>query len=119
MSPAALTQAAVCERYDALAVECEAARQAWSERRAQIVENEVQGKETEDELRSLQAKCAKSAMSIIYAAASCVNLREELLAVQASLPMCKTAIITSVTVAVRFLTLDYAVVSSRKTAAIS
>jgi len=60
MSPAALTQVAVCERYDALVAECEAARQAWSERRAQIVENEVQGKETEDELRSLQAKCAKS-----------------------------------------------------------
>jgi hypothetical protein len=57
--------------------------------------------------------------AIIYAAASCVNLREELLAVQASLPMCKTAIVTWVTVAVRFLTLDFAAVGSRKTAVIS
>jgi len=57
--------------------------------------------------------------AIIYAAASCLNLREELLAVQASLPMCKTAIVTWLTVAARFLTLDYAAVSSRKTAAIS
>jgi hypothetical protein len=56
---------------------------------------------------------------VIYAAASCVNLREELLAVQASLPMCKTAIVTWLTVAVRFLTLDFAAVSSRKTAVIS
>ena len=57
--------------------------------------------------------------AIIYAAASCVNLREELLAVQASLPMCKTAVVTWLTLAVRFLTLDLAAVSSRKTAVIS
>ena len=60
MSSAALTPAAVCETYDALVAECEAARQTWSERRAQIIECEVQGKETDDELRSLQAKYAKS-----------------------------------------------------------
>jgi hypothetical protein len=57
--------------------------------------------------------------AIIYAAASCVNLREELLAVQVSFPMCKTAVVTWMTTAVRFLTLDFAAVSSRKTAAIS
>ena len=50
MSSAAWTQVAVCETYDALVAECEAARQTWSERRTQIVENEVQGKETDDEL---------------------------------------------------------------------
>lgn len=53
--------------------------------------------------------------AIIYAAASCVNLREELLAVQASLPMCKAAIVAWATVAARLLTLDFAAVSSRKT----
>jgi len=57
--------------------------------------------------------------AIIYAAASCVNLREELLAVQASLPMCKTAIVAWATVATRLLTLDFAAVSSRKTVVIS
>jgi hypothetical protein len=60
MSSAALTQVAVCETYDALVAECEAARQTWSERRAEILESGVQGKETDDELRSLQAKYAKS-----------------------------------------------------------
>jgi len=67
--------------------------------------------------RSMRSHMQLSA--IIYAAASCVNLREELLAVQASFPMCKTAIVTWVTVAVRFLTLDFAAVGSRKTAVIS
>jgi hypothetical protein len=57
--------------------------------------------------------------AIIYAAASCVNLREELLAVQASLPMCKTAIVAWATVAARLLTLDFAAVSSRKSVVIS
>ena len=60
MSPAALTHVAVCETYDALVAECEAARQTWSERRAEIFESGVQGKEKDDELRSLQAKYAKS-----------------------------------------------------------
>jgi hypothetical protein len=57
--------------------------------------------------------------AIIYAAASCINLREELLAVQASLPMCKTTIIAWATVAARLLTLDFAAVSSRKTVVLS
>ena len=60
MSPAVLTHVAVCETYDALVAECEAARQRWSERRAEIFESVAQGKETDDELRSLQAKYAKS-----------------------------------------------------------
>jgi hypothetical protein len=60
MSSAALTQVAVCEAYDALVAECEAARQTRSERRAEILESGMQGKETDDELRSLQAKYAKS-----------------------------------------------------------
>jgi hypothetical protein len=57
--------------------------------------------------------------AIIYAAASCVNLREELLAVQASLPMCKTALVAWMTLAARILTLDFAAVSSRKTVVLS
>jgi hypothetical protein len=57
--------------------------------------------------------------AVIYALASCVNLREELLAMQASLPMCKTAIVSWITVAARVLTLDFSGVVSRKTAAIS
>lgn len=53
--------------------------------------------------------------AIIYAAASCVNLREELLAVQASLPMCKTAIVSWMTMASRFVLHDVFDIFSRKT----
>jgi hypothetical protein len=60
--------------------------------------------------------------AIIYAAASCVNLREELLALQASLPMCKTAIVSWMTLASRFLLdnlVDLFDFSSRKTPLLS
>lgn len=60
--------------------------------------------------------------AIIYAAASCVNLREELLALQASLPMCKTAIASWMTLASRFLLdnlFDLFDFSSRKTPLLS
>ena len=60
MSPTVAVGIAVCETYDALVAECEAARRSWSERRAEIFESGVQGKESDDELRSLQAKYAKS-----------------------------------------------------------
>ena len=60
MSSAAVTQVAVCERYGELAGECEAAKQRWSVRRAEIFESVVRGKEPDDELRSLQAQYAKS-----------------------------------------------------------
>ena len=52
--------------------------------------------------------------AIIYAAASCVNLREELLAFQASLPMCKTAIVSWMTRASHFLLGDLLTMPSRK-----
>ena len=60
MSSAALTQLAVCGAYGALVADCEAARQTWSVRRAEIFDSGVQGKEPDDELRSLQAQYAKS-----------------------------------------------------------
>jgi hypothetical protein len=59
MSPTAVG-VAVCEMYNGLMAECEAARQIWMERRAEIFESGMQGKESDDELRSLQAKYAKS-----------------------------------------------------------
>ena len=64
MSPAAAAAVAVCETYDGLVAECEAARQTWSERRAEIFDSGVQGKDTDDELRCLQAKYAKSYASL-------------------------------------------------------
>lgn len=57
--------------------------------------------------------------AIIYAVASCVNLREELLALQASLPLCKTAIVSWMTVGLRFLLNDLFDLFSRKTALLS
>ena len=51
---------AVCETYDGLAAECEAARQAWNKRRAEIAAQGLRGKEIDDELRRLQAKYARS-----------------------------------------------------------
>jgi hypothetical protein len=52
--------------------------------------------------------------AIIYAIASCVNLREELLALQASLPMVKTAMIGSLTLLSRLLVTDFIELFSRK-----
>ena len=65
--------------------------------------------------RSMPSRMQCSA--IIYAAASCVNLREELLAFQASLPMCKTAIISWITRVSYFLLSDLCAISASKPAA--
>ena len=53
--------------------------------------------------------------AIIYAIASCVNLREELLALQASLPMFKTAVLASFAAISRFLILDTSELFWKKT----
>jgi hypothetical protein len=60
MAPTTFVETAICEGYDRLVAECEAARQAWNERRAEIWASGKQGKETDHELRCLQAKYAKS-----------------------------------------------------------
>jgi hypothetical protein len=52
--------------------------------------------------------------AIIYAVASCVNLREELLALHASFPMFKTAMVASLTTVFRFLVSDLSTLFSRK-----
>jgi hypothetical protein len=52
---------------------------------------------------------------IACAVASCINLREELLALHAGLPMIKTALVSSLTCASRFLLLDWSSFFSKKT----
>ena len=121
MSPAALTHVVVCQRYDALVAECEAASRRGASDALKFSRAECKGRK---QMMSFEA-CKPNTRSrmqlsaIIYSAASCVNVREELLAVQASLPMCKTAIVAWATVAARLLTLDFAAVSPRKTAVTS
>jgi hypothetical protein len=57
--------------------------------------------------------------AIIYALASCVNLREELLALHASFPMLKTTMAASVTAALRFVAPDFLTLFSRKSSLFS
>jgi hypothetical protein len=57
--------------------------------------------------------------AIIYAAAACVNLREELLAFQASLPMCGMAIVSWMTRAWHFLFGDLLALPVRKSASVA
>jgi hypothetical protein len=52
---------------------------------------------------------------ITCAVASCVNLREEMLALHAGLPMIKTALVSSLTCASRFLLWDWSTFFSKKT----
>jgi hypothetical protein len=60
MSPMATVENAVCETYEALVEDCQAARDEWNERRAEIAERGLRGKGIDDELRCLQAKFARS-----------------------------------------------------------
>ena len=52
---------------------------------------------------------------ITCAVASCVNLREELLALHVSLPMIKTALMSLLTRRSRFLLMDWSSLFSKKT----
>ena len=60
MSPMAAVETQVCETYQRLLEDYEAARNEWNERRAEISELGLRGKGTDNELRCLQAKFAKS-----------------------------------------------------------
>ena len=60
MSPMATVENAVCETYEGLVEDCQAARNEWNERRAEIAELGLRGKGIDDELRCLQAKFARS-----------------------------------------------------------
>jgi hypothetical protein len=60
MSPMAAVETQVCETYEGLLENCEAARNEWNERRAEISELGLRGKGIDNELRCLQAKFAKS-----------------------------------------------------------
>jgi hypothetical protein len=60
MSPMAIAENGVCESYDGLVEDCEAARHQWNERRAEIGGLGLRGRGIDDELRSLQAKFARS-----------------------------------------------------------
>jgi hypothetical protein len=56
----AAVETQVCETYPGLLEDCEAARNEWNQRRAEISELGLRGKGIDDELRRLQAKFAKS-----------------------------------------------------------
>ena len=60
MSPMAVVDTQVCETYQGLLEDCDAARNEWNERRTEISELGLRGKGIDDELRCLQAKFAKS-----------------------------------------------------------
>ena len=51
---------AVCAQYEILLKECEAALGAWDERREQIAQSGLSGKEVGDEMLRLQADYAKA-----------------------------------------------------------
>ena len=51
---------AVCAQYEILLNECVAALEAWDERREQIVQSHLSGKEVGDEMLRLQADYAKA-----------------------------------------------------------
>ena len=50
----------VCAQYETLLTECEAALEAWDERREQIAQSGLSGKEVGDEMLRLQADYAKA-----------------------------------------------------------
>ena len=60
MSAAARVENEVCETYQGLLEQCQAAREAWNRRRAEISELGLRGKGIDNELRRLQAGFAKS-----------------------------------------------------------
>jgi hypothetical protein len=60
MIPLGTVRTAVCDTYEELFEECNAARKNWNQRRAEIAELSLRGKEIDDELRCLQARFAKS-----------------------------------------------------------
>jgi hypothetical protein len=49
-----------CAQYEILLKECEAASEAWDERREQIAQSGLSGKEVGDEMLRLQADYAKA-----------------------------------------------------------
>jgi len=53
-------ETAVCAQYEILLKECEAALEAWDERREQIAESHLSGKEVGDDLLRQQADYAKA-----------------------------------------------------------
>jgi hypothetical protein len=60
MSPAAAVENSICETYQGLLEDCQAARDAWNKRRAEISELGLRGKGIDNELRRLQAGFARS-----------------------------------------------------------
>lgn len=60
MSPAATVENQLCDTYQRLSEQCQAAREAWNRRRAEISDLGLRGKGIDNELRRLQAGFAKS-----------------------------------------------------------
>ena len=60
MHPKLTFQTAVCTDYERLLYECKIALDTWDERREEVVESGLVGKEAGDELLRLQANYAKA-----------------------------------------------------------
>jgi len=60
MNSTVANKTAICAQYEILLEECEAALEAWDERREQIAQSRLSGKEVGDEMLSLQADYAKA-----------------------------------------------------------
>ena len=60
MSATVFEMAATCETHQGLLDECNAARNEWNSRRAEISKLGLRGKKIDNELMRLQAKFAKS-----------------------------------------------------------
>ncbi len=60
MSQKLVFQTAVCTEYERLLGECKAALDAWEERRQEMIESGLTGKEVGDGLLRLQANYAKA-----------------------------------------------------------
>jgi len=60
MNSTVALETAVCAQYEILLKECEAALEAWDERREQIAQSHMSGTEVGDELLRLQADYARA-----------------------------------------------------------
>src|SRR6266852_2752104 len=60
MTTAVCIKTAVCAKYERLLEECQSAWKVWNEERSEIHRSHLRGKNSDDQLRNLQAKYAKA-----------------------------------------------------------
>jgi hypothetical protein len=71
MSKVQFVKTALCSNYQTLLEECERALATWNDRRAEIAESRLVGKDVGDELLRLQAKYARAYTVLQHHAYNC------------------------------------------------